>query len=54
MRVAACSWMALVSRGWQWPMLQTAMPVQKSRYSLPVSSHSVVPLAFAGTMGILP
>ncbi len=40
---AACSWIALVTRGLQCPRLQTEMPAAKSRNSTPSSSKSFAP-----------
>ncbi len=41
--VLAASWMAPVTRGWQWPSAVTAMPLVKSRYSRPSLSHTRTP-----------
>ena len=35
MNCAAWAWMAATTCGWQWPVLVTAMPLEKSRYSTP-------------------
>ena len=34
--LAACSWTALTTLGWQWPVLTTAMPMTKSSHLLAV------------------
>src|SRR3954465_15994048 len=43
MNVAACSWIAATTFGWQWPVLGTAMPLVKSRYSVPSVVVTVQP-----------
>src|SRR4249919_3972205 len=35
MNLVACSWIAATTFGWQCPVLVTAMPDEKSRYSAP-------------------
>jgi len=43
MRRPACSQIARVTRGWQCPVLQTAIPATQSMYSFPSASHTVEP-----------
>jgi hypothetical protein len=47
----ACSWTAATTRGWQWPVLQTATPDRKSRYSTPSESTSTHPEPDANSTG---
>ena len=49
--VAAWSAMALASTGCAWPTESTAMPPEKSRYSLPSTSQSRQPCPRVITMG---
>ena len=44
MKVAAWRWIASTTCGWQWPVLVTAMPLLKSRYSVPSAVVTVEPL----------
>ena len=48
---AACSCTASTTCGWQWPVLQTEMPLRKSRYSLPSASTSTQPEPDANSTG---
>ena len=43
MKRAACSWIAATTVGWQCPVLVTAMPLVKSRYSVPSAVVTVHP-----------
>src|SRR3954452_18628021 len=43
MKRAACSWIAATTAGWQWPVLVTAMPLVKSRYSVPSTVVTMQP-----------
>ena len=47
----ACSWIAATTCGWQWPVLQTATPERKSRYSTPSESTSTQPEPDANSTG---
>jgi hypothetical protein len=47
----ACSWIAETTCGWQWPVLHTATPERKSRYSLPSESTSTQPDPDANSTG---
>ena len=40
-----CAWsqIAFTTAGWQWPVLQTAMPATQSIYSFPSASHTFEP-----------
>jgi hypothetical protein len=48
---AACSWIAATTCGWQWPVLQTAMPERKSRYSVPSTSTRTQPSPASNSTG---
>ena len=48
---AACSWTAATTCGWQWPVLQTAIPARKSRYSTPSASTSTHPCPDVNSTG---
>ena len=48
---AACSWIAATTCGWQWPVLHTATPERKSRYSTPSESTSTQPEPDANSTG---
>src|SRR5262249_17265683 len=49
--LAAWSWMAATTLGWQWPVALTAMPAVKSRNRLPSTSSITAPLPRAQTSG---
>src|SRR3989304_4989158 len=51
LRVAACSWTAFTTSGWQWPRLTAAIPATKSRYSRPSSSQTRVPSPLTSVIG---
>src|SRR5918996_6602292 len=44
-----CSWIALTTSGWQWPVEQTATPALQSRNTLPSTSSTQTPLARSAT-----
>src|SRR6185503_7306444 len=46
---AACSWIALTTSGWQWPVEQTATPALQSKKMLPSTSSTQTPLARSAT-----
>jgi hypothetical protein len=48
---AAWSWIACTTWGWQWPVLHTATPLRKSRYSVPSASTSTAPEPDANSTG---
>jgi len=48
---AACSWMALTTAGWAWPVAPTAMPAFMSRNTFPSTSVSSAPLPSWTTSG---
>ena len=52
MILPTCSRAASTTRGWQWPVLVTPMPVVKSRYFLPSVPKIQLPSAWSTTTGV--